>query len=546
MSAFINRSALALLLAAAGTANAQINRPAHEARVRAVMSDPFELTVSGNGTGDPTQGVCPSTYITNNTAHDFNALNPSVVVQAGFAENELAASTYVLSADDFPIIVEEAWILFGTFGTTVTTTTEWTVQYWEGTPASGNLVAQFSSDDVILPHLTIPPGSNGVYVVVQGDTEEPIVLQNNGSNQFTIAFRIDSHNNQTSNPCLTAPPSASNAFPTTDVNGLQFPTQNWLFGVDCGSFGCPPNGGWATFQQLASFCTPSGDWIMRALWRSIDCSELAGACCLTDGSCAIVTGSSCLDSGGIYQGDGVTCVGVSCPDPTGACCFPDLSCLEDIEESNCVNADGQWLGANTDCTGDPCALGPGACCVPSTGGCLELDPDDCALVQGIYQGEGLACSSIVCFPMGACCLPDGSCEDGGGVGISPEDCAALGGTFQGDGLLCATIPPCPLPTGACCVPLGCLVLSEDDCGVVGGSWGGGGTDCEDGDGSGNADVCEACPADLDDSGAIDFGDLLAILAAWGPCGDPCPEDLDESNAVDFGDVLEVLAGWGPC
>ena len=53
-----------------------------------------------------------------------------------------------------------------------------------------------------------------------------------------------------------------------------------------------------------------------------------------------------------------------------------------------------------------------------------------------------------------------------------------------------------------------------------------------------------CPADLDDSGAVDFGDILAILSAWGNKGGP--EDLDGSGVVDFGDILVVLEAWGPC
>ena len=54
----------------------------------------------------------------------------------------------------------------------------------------------------------------------------------------------------------------------------------------------------------------------------------------------------------------------------------------------------------------------------------------------------------------------------------------------------------------------------------------------------------ACPADLDDSGAVDIGDLLAILTAWGNKGGP--EDLDGSGVVDFGDLLIGLATWRPC
>ena len=48
--------------------------------------------------------------------------------------------------------------------------------------------------------------------------------------------------------------------------------------------------------------------------------------------------------------------------------------------------------------------------------------------------------------------------------------------------------------------------------------------------------CESvCVADLDGSGAVDFGDILAILVAWGNAGGP--EDLDGSGVVDFGDIL---------
>jgi hypothetical protein len=54
----------------------------------------------------------------------------------------------------------------------------------------------------------------------------------------------------------------------------------------------------------------------------------------------------------------------------------------------------------------------------------------------------------------------------------------------------------------------------------------------------------ACSADRDGSGDVGFGDILAILAAWGDEGGP--EDLDGSGFVDFGDLLIVLAAWGPC
>ncbi len=54
-----------------------------------------------------------------------------------------------------------------------------------------------------------------------------------------------------------------------------------------------------------------------------------------------------------------------------------------------------------------------------------------------------------------------------------------------------------------------------------------------------------CPGDVDINGVVDFADLIALLAAWGPCAG-CPEDIDGSGTVDFGDVIDLLGGWGPC
>lgn len=43
-------------------------------------------------------------------------------------------------------------------------------------------------------------------------------------------------------------------------------------------------------------------------------------------------------------------------------------------------------------------------------------------------------------PTGACCLPDGGCQDG----VTAAECAGLGGAYQGDGTPCATAD-CPVP-----------------------------------------------------------------------------------------------------
>ena len=57
-----------------------------------------------------------------------------------------------------------------------------------------------------------------------------------------------------------------------------------------------------------------------------------------------------------------------------------------------------------------------------------------------------------------------------------------------------------------------------------------------------------CRPDFDDNGEVDFGDLLDLLSAWGPCEHPsdCPEDLDNDGEVGLSDLLILLAAWGPC
>jgi len=48
--------------------------------------------------------------------------------------------------------------------------------------------------------------------------------------------------------------------------------------------------------------------------------------------------------------------------------------------------------------------------------------------------------------------------------------------------------------------------------------------------------------DVNGDGLIDAVDLLALLAAWGPCPG-CPEDLNDDDAVDVLDLLIVLGEW---
>ncbi len=471
--------------------------PIHAPKVTFTPMSGTGVEIEAPGSGTPRDCAVVASHT------DANFGGGSFIVQAGFAETEIAAAEYVLAAGQFPIRIDLCEFIIAQSNTIVSTTTKWSVLVWEGPPSTGSLIASYSSDDIILPHLRMSQGTqatNVQFLIDPGDPEQ-IIINDNPSHSFTIGFRIDDHNNQTGSACITAPPSNQNAFPTTDVSGLSQPTRNWLFGVNCGPIGCPANGGWARFSALASFCRPTGDWVMRATWTSLSCTPGVGACCLPDGSCIIATTTDCTNANGTFKGDGTTC------DTAG------------------------------------CTAAPQACCFPSTGGCLNLSPADCTLAGGVPGGVGTTCATYTCFPKGACCLPDGSCIDN----ISPTNCASLSGTYKGNNTTCGTVT-CPPPTGACCFSTGfCLALSETDCSNAGGSWGGIGTDCADGNGNGTADDCEAdCPSDVNGDGESDVLDFLDFLDAFGTCENmpaPCNGSTGvnaDFNLDDFVDVLDFL------
>ena len=58
-------------------------------------------------------------------------------------------------------------------------------------------------------------------------------------------------------------------------------------------------------------------------------------------------------------------------------------------------------------------------------------------------------------------------------------------------------------------------------------------------------VTENSAADLDDDCLVDFDDLVALIAAWGPCtnGDDCNADIDDDGDVGFVDLIIMLADW---
>lgn len=59
----------------------------------------------------------------------------------------------------------------------------------------------------------------------------------------------------------------------------------------------------------------------------------------------------------------------------------------------------------------------------------------------------------------------------------------------------------------------------------------------------------SAPGDVNGDGAVGIGDLLDLLAAWGPCAAPCPPqsscaaDFDGDCTVGVTDLLTLLANW---
>jgi hypothetical protein len=452
------------------------------------------------------------------------------------------AATYTLPAAAFPVKIDLAEAIFATSNSTMTTTTQWSILFYEGVPNTGALIFVESSDDTILPHIRIPQGTNGVNVQFSVDPEDPdqIIINDNGSHQFTLAWRIDRHHQQTQDPCFVGPPTCCNAFPCTDVSGLAQPSNNWLFGLDCGPIGCPDNGGWSRFSNLRSLCRPSGDAVMRVTWSSLDCQPGVGACCLPDGSCEQTTSDQCTVAGGTWRGEFTDCSTANCPAPMGACCFSNGFCTP-LSPAQCQGAQGTYLGDGVACgAGSTCPTG--ACCLPNGSCAVGFTEASCAGQGGVFRGVGSTCTGAC--PTGACCMPDGSCS-----AVTEAQCSAVGGTWQGAGVSCAGAN-CPQPTGACCVNNGfCLIATQANCaGIPGASWAGPLTTCADGNGNGTADACESgrCVADYNQDGGVDGGDVEAFFLDWE--AGHSNADVNEDGGVDGGDVETFYVAWesGEC
>jgi hypothetical protein len=71
------------------------------------------------------------------------------------------------------------------------------------------------------------------------------------------------------------------------------------------------------------------------------------------------------------------------------------------------------------------------------------------------------------------------------------------------------------------------------------------------------DLGKPCPANIatgkGSKTSVNIDDLLAVIAAWGPCPAPpaaCPANIvavgASAGVVDIDDLLAVISAWGPC
>jgi hypothetical protein len=303
---------------------------------------------------------CPqlSTYT------DASFTGGSYILQAGFVDNETAAVSYTLPPGSFPFIFRNAEMIFATQNATVQTVTQWALTIWEGTPTAGNIVAEVVADDTLIPYIRVGPGTAGTNVRLEVDPGDPeqIIVNNNGSNTFTVGYTIIRHNQPSTFPCFIPPASNRNAFPVVDTSGLSSTSGNWLEGINCGVGGCPPNGGFARFSSLSSGCRPSGDWVTRATWDPIECPGTPGACCTVTGGCVVTDRNTCTVFGGMFMGGGTTCADLNSNGKADICEAPPCPCAADFDRSggtpDSTDIDAfftAWLAgagnADSDCSG---------------------------------------------------------------------------------------------------------------------------------------------------------------------------------------------------
>lgn len=141
---------------------------------------------------------------------------------------------------------------------------------------------------------------------------------------------------------------------------------------------------------------------------------------------------------------------------------------------------------------------------------LALPPPEETSDEGEAEGGGGPGDET-----GACCLPDGTCEE-----VTFSECATDGGSFQGEGTTCDDVD-CT-HTGACCQGTNCSITTEDDCGAIGGVYQGDDTGC-DPNPCEEMPPCNGCGFDAFDGSGRKFLTYTANLVGYDHVFAPFPD-----------------------
>jgi len=130
---------------------------------------------------------------------------------------------------------------------------------------------------------------------------------------------------------------------------------------------------------------------------SAPCPQIGatGACCFSDGSCAVLGADGCVANGGSYQGNDTNCDPNPCVAATGACCHVDGTCTV-VPASECIDHDAVYQGDGTTCDPNPCPPA-GACCEGEV--CEIFTEDHCGEHGGDYIGDNTVCDPNPCLPV---------------------------------------------------------------------------------------------------------------------------------------------------
>ncbi len=178
---------------------------------------------------------------------------------------------------------------------------------------------------------------------------------------------------------------------------------------------------------------------------------------------------------------------------------------------------GQLLNASVASDNDGCQPGKNSIRANGTGWIN-------ACAAGV-SGDWIIRAVVDCTssPLGAACLPDGSCADN----MTEEDTINLGGLWGGQSSECATIT-C---NGACFVPATeqCLQFDKATCDAVGGTWGG----------PGSVDCDMPCEADVTGEGILNLQDVFAYLDLFNTM-DPAADLAAPVGVFNLQDVFAYL------